>query len=142
MQPRDPEQTLDEIVRKDPRYAREAYDFMREAVGFTQQRICKQNQGVARHVRGPELLEGLRDFALEQFGPMTLDLFEEWGIRSCEDIGELVFNLVEHQIFSQTEEDTRADFQGGYDFEETFRRPFKPSRQPNDHPTPPPSKAG
>lgn len=142
MEPRDPEKTIDDIVRKDPRYTREAYDFVREVVSYTQQRICKQNQNVPRHVTGQELLEGLRDYALEQYGPMTLTLLHEWGIRRCEDVGEIVFNLVDHQIFGKTDEDSRADFAGGYDFVETFRRPFKSSRETTDHPTPPPSKAG
>jgi uncharacterized repeat protein (TIGR04138 family) len=141
MQSRDPEQTIDEIVRQDPRYAREAYDFIREAVAYTLQRVSRQNQGKPRHIRGPELLAGVRDYALEQFGPMTLDLLHEWGIHRCEDIGEIVFNLVDHQIFSKTDEDSRADFQNGYDFEQTFRQPFKPSRLPNDHPRPPRSPA-
>lgn len=142
MQPRDLDEALDLIVHKDSRYAREAYDFVREAVEFTQNAIRKANKNQPRHVTGQELLAGIRTFALEQYGPMALTLFHDWGVHRCEDFGEIVFNLVEHEIFSKTETDSRADFAGGYDFEETFRKPFKPARPTADHPIPPPPRKG
>jgi uncharacterized repeat protein (TIGR04138 family) len=128
MQPQQFEEVLDQIVAKDSRYHREAYHFLREALDHTQKAISKANKGRFRHVTGQELLAGIRGFALQQFGPMTLTLLEEWGIRRCEDFGELVFNLVEHGVLSKTETDSRADFQGGYDFDEAFRKPFLPAR--------------
>jgi uncharacterized repeat protein (TIGR04138 family) len=59
---------------------------------------------------------------------MVPTIFEEWGIRACEDFGEIVFNLVEHKLASKTETDTRDDFKGGYSFEDAFRKPFLPSK--------------
>ncbi len=59
---------------------------------------------------GKELLEGIREYALNEFGPMTLALLREWGIHACEDFGNIVFNLVEHGVLAKTEEDTREDF--------------------------------
>lgn len=79
-----------------------------------------------RHVSGQELLAGIRDYALLQFGPMTLTLFEEWGVHRGEDFGEIVFNLVDNGLLSKTPQDSRADFKGGYDFPLTFRQPFLP----------------
>jgi uncharacterized repeat protein (TIGR04138 family) len=122
------DEALDRITAKDSRYHREAYVFLREALDHTQRSVNKSSQGQTRHVSGQELLAGIRQYALTQFGPMTLTVFEEWGIRRCEDFGELVFNLVEHGLLSKTENDSRADFQNGYDFEAAFRKPFLPKR--------------
>jgi uncharacterized repeat protein (TIGR04138 family) len=121
------EETLDVIRAKDPRYAKDAYLFVREALDYTQKMIGKNNRGRIRHVTGQELLGGVRDYALAQFGPMVMTVFDEWGIHCCEDFGEIVFNMVEISLLAKTEKDSRADFQGGYDFHEAFRKPFLPS---------------
>jgi len=130
------EETLEQILAKDPRYQRDAYLFLREALDYTQKLVGKENGGKVRHVTGQELLDGIRQFALEQFGPMTLTVFEEWGVRNCGDFGEIVFNMLEIGLLAKTDKDTRADFQGGYDFEDAFRKPFLPTGklpvQPNE----------
>jgi uncharacterized repeat protein (TIGR04138 family) len=118
--------TLEKILAKDPRFAREAYLFVREALDFTQKLISRENQGTIRHVNGQELLDGIRQFALQQFGPMAVTVFEEWGITRCSDFGEIVFNMVEIGLLAKTDKDTRDDFQSGYDFGTAFRRPFLP----------------
>ena len=128
MQPINYAEVVERIVEKDPRYHRDAYPFLRDALDHTQQLVSKQSKGKPRHVSGQELLEGIRQFGLEQFGPMTLSVLNEWGIFRCEDFGELVFNLVENELLSKTEQDSRADFQGGYDFFDAFRKPFLPAR--------------
>jgi uncharacterized repeat protein (TIGR04138 family) len=123
------EEALELIRRKDPRYHRDAYGFVREALDFTQKRISRE-RGRMRHVTGQELLAGIRDYALGQFGPMTATVFEEWGIYGCRDFGELVFNMVEIGLLAKTDKDSRADFESGYDFFEAFRKPYlPPSRQ-------------
>jgi uncharacterized repeat protein (TIGR04138 family) len=120
------EEALELIQAKDPRYQRDAYLFVREALDYTQKNIGKDNKGRIRHVTGQELLEGIRDFALAQFGPMTLTVLEEWGIRACSDFGEIVFNMVEIGLLAKTDKDNRTDFAEGYDFFEAFRKPFLP----------------
>jgi uncharacterized repeat protein (TIGR04138 family) len=117
---------LDQALAKDQRYTREAYLFVREALDFTQKLIVRQNKEVPRHVTGQELLEGIRQFATQQFGPMTATVFEEWGIRQCADFGEIVFNMVEVSLLAKTEKDQREDFQNGYDFTDAFRKPYWP----------------
>jgi uncharacterized repeat protein (TIGR04138 family) len=124
------EEAVEQIVAKDPRYPRDAYLFLRDALDHTQKQIAKQPKGEVRHVTGQELLHGIRDYALQQFGPMTLTVFEEWGIRSGEAFGEVVFNMVEIGLLAKTDKDTRADFANVYDFDEAFRKPFQPSRRP------------
>lgn len=123
------DEELDKIIAKDSRYTREAYIFVREALDHTQKAITKPSRDEGpRHVSGQELLAGIRDFGLQQYGPMTLTVLNEWGIRCCEDFGEIVFNMVENALLAKTEKDSRDDFKGGYNFEEAFRKPFLPRR--------------
>jgi uncharacterized repeat protein (TIGR04138 family) len=123
------DETVEIILSRDTRYRREGYTFVREALDFTQKLIVKENRGQIRHVRGQELLEGIRQYALQQFGPMVVTVFAEWGIRNCRDFGEIVFNMVETGLLAKTEHDSREDFQSGYDFTDAFRKPFWPSQK-------------
>ncbi len=89
------EDALALILLKDSRYHRDAYLFVREALDHTQKTLSRQNRGELRHVSGQELLAGIRDFALTEFGPMAQMVFADWGVRECRDFGEIVFNMVE-----------------------------------------------
>ena len=120
------EEALEIIHSKDPRYEKDAYLFVREALDFTQKNIGRDTRGRVRHVTGQELVEGIRDYALQQFGPMALTVFEQWGVHNCQDFGEIVFNMVDFGLLAKTDKDNRMDFEGGYDFEEAFRKPFLP----------------
>jgi uncharacterized repeat protein (TIGR04138 family) len=121
-------EALDSIVRSDPRYHRDAYVFLRDALDFTTKQQKKAKGTSIRHVSGPELLEGLRQYALKEFGPMVITVFDSWGIRLSEDIGNMVFNLIGAGIFGKTEEDSIEDFRNVYRFEEVFVRPFAPEK--------------
>jgi uncharacterized repeat protein (TIGR04138 family) len=121
-------EALDSIVASDPRYQRDAYIFLRDALDFTTKRQKKIKGATVRHVTGPELLEGVRQYALKEFGPMVMTVFDNWGVHSCEDIGNMVFNLISAGIFGKTEEDSIEDFKKVYDFEEAFIKPFAPAR--------------
>src|SRR3974390_1030400 len=90
------EEALELILAKDPRYTRDAYLFVREALDPTQQAVAKLTLEDVRHVTGQELLAGIRDFALAAFGPMAMMVLNEWGIHSSRDFGEIVFNMVEN----------------------------------------------
>lgn len=123
------DEALDEILKQDARYQRDAYLFLREALDFTQKNIGRENHGRVRHVTGQELLNGLRLYALQQFGPMAITVLEEWGITHCEDFGEIVFNMVEIGLLAKTDKDHREDFRDGYDFVEAFSKPFWPEKK-------------
>ncbi|MFA7256196.1 MAG: Minf_1886 family protein [Kiritimatiellales bacterium] len=120
------EELLQNILTRDPRYTAEAYAFVRAGLDYTVRRLEKP-----RHVSGQELLSGLREFALTEFGPMTKTVLNGWGIQRTEDIGEIVFNMVEAGMLGKTENDSRADFANGYDFAEAFSKPFWPSVTPH-----------
>ncbi len=119
---------LDSVVINDPRYQRDGYIFLRDALDFTTKRQKKVKGVTVRHVTGPELLDGVRQYALKEFGPLVMTVFDSWGIHSCVDIGNMVFNLIGAGVFGKTEEDSIEDFKNVYDFEEAFVRPFAPAK--------------
>ena len=123
------DEIVEKMIEKDPRYPREAYIFVREGLDHTQKQHAKQRSEQLCHVTGQELVAGMKDYALSQYGPMSLMVLGEWGIARCEDFGELVFNMIDHGLLSKTDTDTREDFKGGYDFQEAFRKPFQPARK-------------
>jgi uncharacterized repeat protein (TIGR04138 family) len=120
------EEALAKIQAKDPRYHREAYLFVRDGLDYTQKTIGKDTRGRVRHVTGQELTVGIREYALQQFGPMAKTVLEDWGIHRCEDFGEIVFNMIDVGWLAKTSKDSRADFANGYDFDDAFRKPFLP----------------
>ena len=125
------DEKVEMILTKDSRYARDAYAFVRESLDFTQKTIGKENRGQVRHITGQELLDGIRQFALAQFGPMAVTVLEEWGVHNSRDFGEIVFNMVEIELLAKTEKDNRDDFNHGYDFTDAFRKPFWPPSKVN-----------
>src|SRR5216110_4099949 len=127
-------EALDSIVANDPRYQRDAYVFLRDALDFTTKQQKKIKGATVRHVSGPELLDGVRQYALKEFGPMVMTVFDSWGIQSCEDIGHMVFNLIGAGVFGKTDEDSIEDFKNVYDFKEAFVQPFAPAKQEPDKP--------
>ena len=121
------DEALEQIRAKDLRFSRDAYQFVRDALDHTQKNVIKENRGRLRHVSGQELLTGIREFALQQFGPMAITVLEEWGVKRCEDFGEIVFNMVDVGLLAKTEKDSRDDFRNGYDFQDAFRKPYLPA---------------
>jgi uncharacterized repeat protein (TIGR04138 family) len=122
-------EALDTVLARDSRYARDAYLFLREALDFTLKKRRKSRGGDSPDAPASELLDGFRLHALKEYGPMSRMVLESWGIRSCEDIGHLVFNLVEAGVFSKTERDTPEEFRNGFDFDAAFLAPFRPQRK-------------
>ena len=120
------------ILEKDTRYDRDSYYFVREGLDFTLKMLKKQAHSLPaqRHISGQELLEGLRRYAIDQFGPMAKTVLSYWGIHKCADFGEIVFNMVEKGILGKTEQDSLEDFRAGYDFDEVFVKPYQPLVRP------------
>ena len=106
---------IDDICGKDKRYRRDAYEFVMEALGFTQKKFRR-----LKHVTGEELLGGIRELLQENFGPMTLSVLKHWGVKTTEDFGNIVFNLVNNKVLSKTDEDSIESFKNGYDFNQVF----------------------
>jgi len=131
-------ETVRQICSGDCPYDRLSFHFIREALDFTTRSRGKPAEGVTRHVSGKELAEGIRRYALQEFGPMAATVFKEWGITKTEDFGRIVFMLVETGKLGKTDEDRIEDFQDGYDFQKAFTAPFLPGissreQQPPTH---------
>jgi len=119
-----------QICSRDKRYHPGAYFFVMEALDHTARALEKQaKDGAERHVTGAELLDGIRTFSLQEFGPMAMTVFESWGVTATRDFGLIVFNLIEAGKLRKTERDTVEDFDRGYDFAEAFEKPFLPKSE-------------
>src|SRR3954465_9552456 len=120
------------ICKEDSRFDRKAYDFVRLGLDHTVKELRKKDTARAersRHVTGAELLNGLRVYALDQYGPLAKTVLTAWGVRRCRDFGDIVFNLIEYNVFSKTDNDRREDFTDLYTFDEAFVKPFQPAKR-------------
>jgi uncharacterized repeat protein (TIGR04138 family) len=119
-----------EILQKDPRYHPDAYDFIRAALDHTIKTLRRgvPKRSPRRHVSAAEFLQGIRQYALQQYGPMTLSVLHHWGIHNCRDFGNIVFNLIQARIFGRSDTDKIEDFDHGYDFYEAFQKPYCPTK--------------
>lgn len=126
-----PPQSFQEIIslirKEDPRYEPGAYAFVRDALDYSVKKFRQSQSGPRRHITGAELCQGIREFALRQYGPMAYTLLKTWGLHQTADFGEIVFNLIDYGVFGKTDQDSREDFNDVYSFEEAFSNPFKPS---------------
>jgi uncharacterized repeat protein (TIGR04138 family) len=120
-------EAVENIMARDNRYDCEAYAFVRDALDFTLKLRKKGTRDEEqRHVSGQELLEGVRQYALKEFGPMVMTVLSYWGIHKCEDVGDIVFNLIHEGIFGKSDHDSISDFKNGFSFREAFVEPFLP----------------
>lgn len=110
---------INSITERDGRYRAHAYSFVIAAVEYTISLLPEP-----RHVSAAELLEGVRRYAIEEFGPMAKQVFNHWGIGSTEDFGNIVYSLIDQGLLSRTEEDRLEDFRDVYDFEKVFEEDY------------------
>jgi len=109
------EDVLLRLQDRNPRFHRNAYLFLLSALHLVMERLEEP-----RHISGRELSEGVRDLALVQFGPLARTVLEHWGIHRTEDLGEIVFALVDCRILVKQDGDRQEDFRDVFDFEEAF----------------------
>ncbi len=119
------QEMVERVVEKDPRYDKEAYDFVKEALEFTIKQQKKGQADPSVHVTAAELMDGFRQYALKEFGPMVMTVLEHWRVTSSEDVGNIVFNLIEAGVFGKTESDQPRDFQAAIDFHAAFIEPYE-----------------
>lgn len=119
-------EAVEHLSLQDPRYHRDAYYFVREALDHAVH-LRKRQLGEAGHVTGQQICEGARQVALKQFGPMAMTVLEYWGVKSTEDFGELIWNLIDLGVFGKTDADSRKDFEAVYEFHEAFVKPYLPA---------------
>ena len=108
-----------DILARDDRFDARAYDFVLHVISVA----SNEAKG---HVTGQELLGYFRDIALDAYGPLAYTVLTDWGLTSCEDVGDVVFNLYHAKRIGKTDSDSPADFIGGFDFKTEFLGPYTP----------------
>lgn len=116
-------QFADEILHRlrtrNPRFHGKAYLFLLSSLHHVMDSLSEP-----RHISGKELALGVRDLAMRQFGPVARTVLEHWGIHSTNDLGEIVFALVEAGVLVKEDADRPEDFREIFDFEEAFERNY------------------
>ena len=122
--------TMDQAIAKlreeNPKFSPPAYHFIRRALDHALRKFKREDMDRPAHVSGKELLEGFRDLALEEYGPLAKTVLEEWGISRCSEVGEVVFQLVRMGVLGKNDNDMIEDFEELWTFAEAFDVPFRP----------------
>lgn len=117
------------------KYQPDAYRFVFEALQHTQQKLKRplvhEADDERAHITGPELLQGIRELALERYGLLSKNVFAHWGIKNTADFGRIVFELIERGEMRKTERDQLSDFFDVYDFDEALDRDYKINVSPS-----------
>lgn len=127
----DPGVRFAELLRRDRRYAPQAYEFIREALSYAQDvldlgtNVETDDAQCEQHLSGQELCEAVRKLALDNFGLMARTVLGAWGIKSTSDIGEIVYNLIDIGVMRKSPHDRRDDFDDVYEFDDAFDRSFE-----------------
>lgn len=111
----------DELTRlaiDDPRYDREAYLFVLNALNWSFRKL-----GRRRHLSGQEFTEFLVAYAQEEFGDLADCVLHEWGIFTTRDFGEIVYNLIECGKMTREPDDSIEDFDDVLDLSEALSDP-------------------
>ena len=95
--------TVEKIVTRDPRYASEAYAFISDAVLYTTRKMESNSHPRKHHITGRELLDGIKEFAMQQFGPIASAVLRYWGLNDSMAIGHVVFNMVNNQLLGKSQ---------------------------------------
>lgn len=112
------------------KYHTDAYRFVSEALHHTQQTLKRPTsprdpEDERAHISGQELLEGIRQLALDRYGPLAKDVFYHWGVKTTDDFGRIVFELIELGEMRKTDRDQLSDFFGVYDFDEALDQEYQ-----------------
>ena len=121
--------TIRRAIERDVRYHLNAYQFVYAALRFTQQclerTVTPGMENLDAHISGVELLEGIRRFRAHPVRADDVHRLSPLGIRSTDDFGNIVFELIEHSEMSKTERDRLSDFFDVYDFADVFDRDYR-----------------
>ena len=116
------------FCQKNHDYPPDAYNFLVESFNITLDRI-KQEVDADQDISAAFLLEGIKRYALEQYGALAFHVLSEWNIHTTMDFGKMVFNLVQIGWFGKSDDDSIKDFDDVFSFEDAFVKPFLPAPQ-------------
>ena len=135
-------QSIAELLRRDRRYAFEAYAFVFESLEYAHRVLGmgtdppakptagktpsqQEPESPEHHLTGRELCFAIRHFAQDQFGYMARCVLNSWGVYSTSDFGEIVYNLIRIEQMRKTGSDRREDFDNVFNFEAELERNFE-----------------
>lgn len=125
----DYEQLLQTVIDDVGTYPAAAYHFVQAGLNYTVMKIHGPREdgkeGVSRHVTGQQLSEGLREYALQQWGLLARTVLARWNITSTYDFGRIVFAMVESGLMQKTEDDSIEDFRNVFDFKTAFEAGYR-----------------
>jgi uncharacterized repeat protein (TIGR04138 family) len=78
-----------------------------------------------RHVTGQQLCWAIRDEALSRWGLMARSVLARWNILRTEDIGQIIFHLVENDWLQKQPSDRIEDFNNVFSFDEAFDESYQ-----------------
>lgn len=112
-------------VVKTTQYSVEAFVFIQHGLDYTVRdihgEIDEESETMhSRHISGEQLCQGLRRYAIRQYGLMARTVLSNWKINTCEDFGRIVFAMVDSGLMYKTENDSIVDFQEVFDFDQAF----------------------
>ncbi|MGB7157143.1 MAG: Minf_1886 family protein [Tepidisphaeraceae bacterium] len=121
-EPVEPEKSLQQVVDEVGLYPMEAFEFVQQGLSYTVHKLHGdvKEEKVSRHVTGADLCEGLREFALLNWGLLARTVLGRWGVRKTIDFGRIVFALVDNGYMQRTDDDTLEDFRDVFDFKAAF----------------------
>jgi uncharacterized repeat protein (TIGR04138 family) len=120
--------TVENIICDDSRFSYDAYEFISKAVAYTVQEISSQKKSsTSNHISGYELLCGIGDFAVQQFGPLAYEVLESWGLKDSLSIGYVVFNMVDYSLLGKSDDDSIKDFENVFNLKKELTIRFLPS---------------
>jgi len=120
------DQAIAKLREQNSQYTPAAYHFIRRALDHSLRKLKRGDTHLTAHVSGTELLEGFRELALAEFGPLAKTVLEDWGMTRCLDVGEIVFQLVTMGVLGKNENDKIDDFKELWSFADAFEVPFQP----------------
>lgn len=110
---------MEQILQRESRFEEGGYLFVLAALEYSQAQLQER-----RHITGKELAYACRDLAIDRYGIMARIVLERWGISSTEDIGSVVFTLVDLGFLASQPTDTREQFSDVFNFFEAFERRY------------------
>ena len=121
------QKSLQQVARDAGLYPPEAYEFVQRGLSYTVQKIhgTIADPDASRHISGQQLCDGLRDFALKQWGMLARTVLRRWGIHCTLDFGRIVFSLIDAGQMQKTDDDTLEDFRNVFDFRNAFEAGYR-----------------
>ncbi|CAN5601377.1 hypothetical protein BH09PLA1_BH09PLA1_34650 [soil metagenome] len=126
-----PERPLQEIVDELALYPADAFQFVQEGLSYAANEVHGPSpaglsaDSVSRHISGQQLCEGLRRYALLNWGMLAQTVLRRWNITCTLDFGRIVFALIDAGRMQKTDHDNLEDFRNVFDFRTAFEVDYR-----------------